>query len=248
MKILIRFVLALIILPGAMAGFLYHLDRRGFFHLDQIHIVFEESPQRSLHLKPLVDDLDKMLELHRGRSLWRLEMRELSKTLAAQSWIASHSLSREWPRTVVVKIRPHEVKALYMSSQTQLLPVIEDGRFLAAIEPKLAPDVVVLEGKSFEDAAFRQKAVQVLDEIPAKGPFSKDTISEMRWNPKDGFEMTMVKSAVAVKIGEDAIALKSVRLGQVLEYLNNRGMNATSLDANLSKKVLVKLEGAEPVF
>ena len=60
--------------------------------------------------------------------------------------------------------------------------------------------------------------------------------------------MTMVKSAVAVKIGEDAIALKSVRLGQVLEYLNNRGMNATSLDANLSKKVLVKLEGAEAVF
>lgn len=248
MKILLRLFIAFVVLPGALAGFLYHLDRKGFFDLDQIHIVLEDSPNRSLHLKPLVDDLDKSLEMYRGQSLWSLEMRDLSKTLAAQPWIADHSLSREWPRSVVVKIRPQEVKALYLSGQKSLIPVIEEGRFLAPIEAKLAPDVVVFEGKAFEDQGFRKKAVKVLDEIPERGPFSKSTISEMRWSQKDGFAMTMVKSAVEVKIGEDAIALKAARLGQVLEYLNNRGMHAKSLDANLSKKVLVKLENNKQVF
>ena len=248
MKILLRLFLAFVVVPGALAGFLYHLDQKGFFDLDQIHVVLEDSPNRSLHLKPLVDDLDKSLEVYRGQSLWSLEMRDISKTLAAQPWIASHSLSREWPRSVVVKIHPQEVKALYFSNQKTLIPVIEAGRFLAPIEAKLAPDVVILEGKDFEEESFRQKAVRVLEEIPERGSFSRSTISEMRWSQKDGFAMTMVKSAVEVKIGEDAIALKAARLGQVLEYLNNRGMHAKSLDANLSKKVLVKLEGSQQTF
>ncbi|MBX3039536.1 MAG: FtsQ-type POTRA domain-containing protein [Bdellovibrionaceae bacterium] len=248
MKILLRLFVTFIFLPGALAGFLYHLDRKGFFDLDQIHIVLEDSPNRSLHLKPLVDDLDKSLEMYRGQSLWSLEMRDLSKTLGAQPWIADHSLSREWPRSVVVKIRPQEVKALYFSGQKALIPVIEEGKFLAPIEAKLAPDVVVFEGKVFEEENFRKKAVKVLNEIPERGAFSRSTISEVRWNQKDGFSMTMVKSAVEVKVGEDAIALKSARLGQVLEYLNNRGIHAKSLDANLSKKVLVKLEGSTQAF
>lgn len=248
MKILLRLLITFVVLPGAVAGFLYHLNQKGFFNLEQIHIVLEDSPNRSLHLKPLVDDLDKSLEMYRGQSLWSLEMRDLSKTLSTQNWIADHSLSREWPRSVVVKIRPQEVKALYFSTQKSLVPVIEQGKFLAPIEAKLAPDVVVLEGKVFEDEEFRKKAVKVLEEIPDKGSFSKSTISEMRWNQKDGFEMTMVKSAVEVKIGEDAIALKAARLGQVLEYLNNRGMHVKSLDANLSKKVLVRLEDSKQTF
>lgn len=248
MKILLRLLITFVVLPSALVGFLYHLDRKGFFDLEQIHIVLEDAPHRSLHLKPLVDELDRSLEMYRGQSLWSLEMRDLSRTLASQPWIADHSLSREWPRSVVVKIRPQEVKALYLSNQKTLIPVIEKGKFLAPIEAKLAPDVVVFEGKIFESEDFRRKAVTVLEEIPDKGAFSKSTISEMRWNQKDGFAMTMVKSAVEVKIGEDAIALKSARLGQVLEYLSNRGMHAKSLDANLSKKVLVRLGDSKQAF
>lgn len=248
MKILFRLLMTFVVLPGAVAGFLYHLNQKGFFALDRIHIVLEDAPNRSLHLKPLVDELDRSLEAYRGQSLWSLEMRDLSRTLASRDWIAGHSLSREWPRSVVVKIRPQEVTALYLSGQRTLIPVIEKGRFLAPIEAMLAPDVVVLEGKVFEDENFRRKAVSVLEEIPDRGAFSKSTISEMRWDRKDGFAMTMVKSAVEVKLGEDGIALKSARLGQVLEYLNNRGMRAKSLDANLSKKVLVRLEDSKRTF
>jgi cell division protein FtsQ len=45
-----------------------------------------------------------------------------------------------------------------------------------------------------------------------------------------------------VKLGDDHFAIKSARVGQALEYLDNRGIAAKSLDANLSKKVLVKLQ------
>lgn len=247
MRIVLRLLLVFVVLPGSVAAFLFHLDQKGFFDLDEIEIVLEDTTQKSLHLKPLVSELEAALQTYKGQSLWSLKMQNLSDTLESRGWIDTHSLSREWPRKLVVKVRPQEVKALYLSSKT-LIPVVREGRFLAPIEPSLAPDVVVLEGKVFEDENFRRRAVEVIDEVPDEGPFSKKTISELRWSKRDGFSMTMVESAVEVKVGEDKVALKAARVSQVLEYLKNRGIQPKSLDANLSKKVLVRLESGTSTF
>ncbi|MBX2987504.1 MAG: FtsQ-type POTRA domain-containing protein [Bdellovibrionaceae bacterium] len=242
-KSLTKWLFALIVLPGAVLGFLYHLDGHGFFDLDQIEIVLEDTPAQALHLKPLVAELDRSLELYRGASLWKLDMNLISKAIGGLNWVEVHSLSRNWPSGLVVKIKPQDVKALYLAKNNRFIPVIREGRLLDPVEPKLAPDVAILDGDAFQARAdLRKRAIEVLNEIPDDGAFSRKTISEVRWHPKDGFLMKMVRTGLEVKIGDDQIALKANRVGQVLEYLQNRGMNAKSLDANLSKKVLVKLE------
>ncbi len=53
--------------------------------------------------------------------------------------------------------------------------------------------------------------------------------------------MTLIRTGVRVKIGEDQVALKAARVSQVVDYLDAKQFDARVIDANLSKKVLVRL-------
>lgn len=242
MKLWVKLVLTVLVIPGAIVGLLDHLNRHEFFDLDRIEILLVGAPEKSLHLKPLIDQLDRQLEAYRGKSLWKLDLEDISTKIGGLNWVETHSIARSWPSTLTVKIRPYEVKALFISRSDRLVPVIQEGRLLDAVEPMLAPDVALLEGSAFQSRPdLRRKAVEMLDEIPPDGAFSRKTVSEVRWDSKDGFQVKMTKTGVDVKLGDDLFAIKSARVGQVLDYLSDRGIRARALDANLSKKVLVKL-------
>ena len=246
MRSTIRLLVAFLVLPGAVAATLYRMESHGFFDLDHIEITLEDAPAKAAFLKPLVDQLDRRLEAERGRSLWRLDAGKLSREIGNLNWVEGHSLARTWPRGLVVKIKPRPVKALYLTKENIFIPVIREGQMLDPVDPKLAPDVVILDGEAFRKREdLRRKAVSMMDEIPESGTFSRKTISEIRWSNKDGFMMRMVRTGLEVKIGDDHMALKAARVSQVIDYLNARNLSAQSLDANLSKKVLVKLQDGE---
>lgn len=225
---------------------MFQLDRHGFFNLDRIDILLTDAQDQSHHLKPLLEKLDQRMEKFRGKSLWALNLTEISREISALNWVEGHSLSRRWPSGISVQIRPFEVKALFVAKGGQLMPVIRSGDLLDAVEPKVAPDVALLDGDAFQKKKeLRRKAITVLEELPKEGTFSQRTVSEIRWDAQDGFWTRVIKSGVDVKLGEDQIGIKAARVTQVLDYLKNRDMHAQSLDANLSKKVLVKLRQSE---
>src|SRR4051812_45952363 len=97
LKIFLRFFVGLVIISGAVAALLVHLNRSGFFDLDRIDIVLVDAPTKSLHLKPLVTELDQALEAYRGQSLWSLKMENISAKVNQLNWVQNHSLSRSWP-------------------------------------------------------------------------------------------------------------------------------------------------------
>jgi cell division protein FtsQ len=102
--------------------------------------------------------------------------------------------------------------------------------------------VALLDGEQFEkNIEMRKKAIRLMSEVPADGKFSKRNISELRYDPKEGFWATLIQSGIRVKIGEENIPLKSARVAQVIEYMETRQLEARVIDANLSKKVLVRL-------
>lgn len=248
MKFWLKLLVVLVFIPAGIVALLWHLNRREFFDLDRIEIVLVDAPEKTLHLKPLVEELDKTLERYRGKSLWSLDLDEISSRIEKLNWVEKHSVSRRWPSTLALKLSPYEVKALFMTKST-LVPVIRDGKLLDPVEPMLAPDVAILDGGVFQQKPeLRKKAVDMLDEIPPEGAFSRKTISEIRWDGKNGFRLTMTKSGVDVKLGDDHFAIKSARVSQVLDYLNDRGIDAQSLDANLSKKVVVRLQDSSKEF
>lgn len=242
-KIVLQLVFGFIILPSALAGTLYYLNENGFFNVTSVEVVLEHPPLGQEHfLKPHVDELEKRLAKYQGISLWSVKLKNISKQVSALDWVESLNIKRSWPNTLSVRVRPHEVKLLFMAKGGDLVPIIKSGEFLQPVKAKQAPDVALLEGEAFlKKSELRKKAVDVIEQIPAEGSFSKKTISEIRYDAKEGFWMTMIKTGIRVKMGEDQMALKAKRVSQVVDYLETREFDARVIDANLSKKVLVRL-------
>jgi cell division protein FtsQ len=84
-------------------------------------------------------------------------------------------------------------------------------------------------------------------EIPPEGSFSQKKISEIFYDKKEGFWVQMVDQGLQVKLGEGQVSLKSARVGQVLDYVKSHDIKPRLIDANLSKKVILKLEKNEKV-
>lgn len=243
-KLILKLFIAFVVLPSVIAGSMFWLNQKGFFNVSQVEIVLAEPQARtqSNFYAPLVEKLSARMAPFKGQSLWSLNLSQVVEILDSQSWIEIHSITRSWPSTLQVTLKPHDVKLVYLGKNGKFIPIIEDGTFLESVDSRQAPDVTLLDGEIFlRKKELRGKAVKLIKEIPAEGSFSKKTISEIRYDSKDGFSVTMMKTGIQVKIGEEQVALKSARVAQVVDYLQTREFEARVIDANLSKKVLVRL-------
>lgn len=242
-KLVLKLIFGFIILPLSLAGTLFYLNKNGFFDIGKVEVILENPPPgQEQFLRPHVDRLEASLDKYKGMSLWNIKLKTVSRDVKMLNWVESLNIKRSWPTTLSVRVRPHEVKLLYMAKGGKLVPIITGGELLDPVESKQAPDVVLLEGDTFmKKAELRKKAVDVIEQIPAEGSFSRKTISEIRYDNKEGFWMTMIKTGIRVKMGEDQVSLKSARVSQVVDYLESRQFDARVIDANLSKKVLVRL-------
>jgi len=241
---MLKLFVAFVLVPSTIAGSMFWLNDKGFFNIAEVEIVLDGSRVQNQEnfYAPLVEKIEKQMELFRGQSLWSVKLSQVVAILNSQNWIAIHSISRRWPNTLQVRIQPYDVKLLYLGKNGKFIPIIEDGSFLESVDSRQAPDVTLLDGDIFlQKKELRTKAVNVIKEIPAVGSFSKKTISEMLYDPKEGFSVMMMKTGIQVKIGEDQVALKSARVAQVVDYLEAQNIDARVIDANLSKKVLVRL-------
>lgn len=241
-KLILSLIFGVVVIPLSVVGVIYSLNQSGFFNLDNIQIVVENSDGQSHFLKPLVSELDHEIDSYRGTSLWNLDLKKIEMQVNAHSWVEQVSLTRRWPSQLRVSVAPREVKLLFVNKDGSLSPIVEGGNFLPSVSAKEAPDVALLEGEIFyKDTSLRKQAVGVINEIPKDGRFSRKTISEMSFDSKEGFWATLIQSGIRVKLGEENIPLKAARVGQVLEYMETRDLQARVIDADLSKKVLVRL-------
>lgn len=242
-KLVLQLIFGFIILPLSLAGTLFYLNKNGFFNISKVEVILENpSPGQEPFLKPLVASLEADLRKYQGVSLWNIKLSKISRSVSGLNWVEGLNIKRSWPSTLQVHLRAYEVKLLYIGKDGKLVPVIRDGTFLDPVQAQQAPDVALLEGEVFfKKNELRKKAVAVIDQIPSEGSFSKKTISEIRYDNKEGFWMTLIKTGVQVKMGEDQVALKASRVSQVVDYLDSRQFDARVIDANLSKKVLVRL-------
>jgi cell division protein FtsQ len=237
-----RFLLGLILIPGVVGFSFWQLDQNGFFNVDRIDIVIEDTPATPQYLQSWVAELDKNLEQFRGVSLLKIDLQRVSDLVTAKKWVENVTLSRRFPSQIRVQLNTKEVQYVLVTRNGKLYPVVKDGSLLDAVDTRQAPDSPLLIGDLLEkNEQLRKKSVEALAQIPEMGAFSRKTISEVRFDPKEGFWMTLMKTGIKVKMGEDQISLKSDRDSQVIDYMSAHQFEARVIDANLSKKVLVRL-------
>lgn len=242
-KLVLRLFLGVVVLPSAVAGVFYHLNETGFFNIQKIQLNLSEVPEsHSEFLKPLKARLEKDVRPLKGQSLWSISMGKVSRLIQGNAWIEGYQVHRAWPNELVITVQPSEVKMLLLSKGGEVIPVLKDGQMLAPVAVKQAPDVIVGAGENFKkEETLRRRAIETLRELPESGSFTAKNISEISYDQKEGFWMTLIRSGTVVKIGEDHVALKAARVSKVVDYLESKQFDARVIDANLSKKVLVRL-------
>lgn len=247
LRLYFRLVFVFVMVPAAIFASVYTLDHRGFFAIDEIELIVMTKSDQLNFSRPYMDKLNLELSAYKGQSLWRLSLSQVSDKLKAKSWIKDFRISRSWPQSLVVEIEPKTLSLLYVDQKRLaegfVRPVTSDGVLLPEVDTTQAPPLAMLKGEIFvKDLAKRKIAIELLKSLPEEGKLSHKIISEIGFDSKEGYWVEVAKSNIKIKLGDDQFAVKSARVSQVLDYLEKRDLKARVIDANLSKKVLVRLQ------
>ncbi len=250
LKLFILSILGILILPLTVIWSVLALERSHYFDVKEIKINVINSGQLDVeYLKPKIKALQEKLKKYDSRSLLRISLDDLSMEIQNTEWTKSHELYRKFPNELSIVLEAEVIPIVYLGKNGQVHPITNEGKILSALEPKSIPDVVIVTGENMEtDLNLRRKTIQAVHDFPKEGVFSQKTISELHYDSKNGFWATLIHSKYLVKLGDDQLSLKAARISQVAEYLEKNppkdGFETRVIDANLSKKVLVRLRKA----
>lgn len=242
-----KIIFSLVLVPTAIGGLFFSLHESGFFNLQNASVEFvgTEAARHPHFFSDGEEDLKKRAEKFRGTSLWKLDLKMISSELEKFAWVDDFQIVRSWPASLKILVTPKPVRFLYVSASGELIPIVGDGDWLKPVTVKNSPDVALLRGPQFAASKeLMKKTVAMIKDIPESGTFSRQSIAEIHHSQKDGYWLSLIERGIKVKMGEDNFALKSARVSQVLDYVESRQIDVRVIDADLSKKVLVKLRKA----
>jgi cell division protein FtsQ len=233
--------------PVLIGYSLYELDQQGFFNIEKIEIVLDTHTDQKNYTSIYIRKLDLDFQKFQGQSLWNFSLKNISDILKQQPWVKDFRISRSWPSSLEIQIEAYEISLLLTDSKKMNLglmqPVTVNGDMLPEVDSRQAPAKALLKGDIFyKNIEKRKQAIELLKSLPSEGKMAVHLLSEINYNTKEGFWISLIQSDLKVKLGEDQFAMKSARVSQVMDYLEKKNLKARVIDANLSKKVLVRLQ------
>lgn len=212
--------------------------KNGVFKVSQIEITTDNSTGYDDYIRTL----KKKLLRFEGVNLWEVDLDRMEQVLQHEPWIKSVKIYRRYPHTLRVEVNAKDSVALILSHEGKMQILSDDALLLPPISATQAPKLPVIQDQRvFRDTILRQRVVQLLREIPEAGRLSRESISEVTINKNGEIWLEHLLLKTQIKLGEESIALKSARVSQVLEYMEHNNLNSRVIDADFSKKVLVKL-------
>jgi cell division protein FtsQ len=243
-----KFAAAFLLLPIVIFISVYSLDQKGFFQIKTIEINASTLSSQKNYIKPKIESLNKKLSLFKGASLWRFPLSQVAQIIKSEVWIKDFQLSRSWPSGLVVEIEPEAIAFIVQTNEsgppntTVFRPVTFGGEILAKVDSTQAPNTVLIHDTQFlKNKKIRDGALSLLNALPVQGRMQPVFVSEIGFDKKEGYWMRLIQSEIKINLGEDQFEIKTARVAQVLDYLENRDLKARVIDANLSKKVLVRM-------
>ncbi len=231
---------------------MYSLEQQGFFNIDKIDIKVEVLASQKIYVASKVKQLQIKLNSVKGISLWKAPLSQISKTLTEEKWIRRFQISRAWPSGIFLEVEPDTIEFLVMSQAgspatvtevTDIQPITRSGNVLEKIKSDSAPNAIVAHDAIFlNNQKVREGAIEVINSLPDSGNMSAAHVSEIGYDNKEGYWIKLLQSETKVNFGEEQFEIKSARISQVINYLESRSLRARVIDANLSKKVLVRLQ------
>ncbi len=247
MKKYIKMIFGFLLLPAVLAVSFYSLEQKGFFQIQDIEISVSALSSQKNFIAPKIEELNKKMAAFKGVSLWHFPLSQVAEVLKKEAWIEDFQLSRKWPYSLEIKVQPEAIAFLIQSegksdSSSSFNPVTLSGEVLEKIDSKQAPNSIIINDDSFlKNKKIREGALVLLKALPTQGRLHASQVSEFGFDKKEGYWLRLLNSEVKINLGEEQFEIKTARVAQVIDYLENRDLKARVIDANLSKKVLVRM-------
>ena len=244
---------AFVLFPVALFFSVYSLEQQGFFKIDKVEIRVDAPASQKNFVAAKVKQLQIKLNSIKGIPLWKAPLSQVSQSLKEEKWIKKFQINRAWPSGIVLVVEPDDVAILVMSQEgiqatvspdaSYIRPITKSGNVLEKIKSGTSPNAIITRDAIFLGSQkVRNGAIEVINSLPKNGGMSAARVSEIGYDKKEGYWIKLLKSETKVNFGEEHFEIKSTRISQVIDYLESRNLKARVIDANLSKKVLVRLQ------
>jgi cell division protein FtsQ len=205
-RLILNLFLIFVVAPALVGFSVYELDQNGFFQIQKVDIVFKTHTDQKSYASSYIEKMDQQFQKFQGQSLWSFSLQNISDILQREKWIKDYRISRSWPSAIEIEIEAHEISLLLTDSQKLnlglLRPVTVEGLLLPEIDSRYAPAKALLKGDIFlKNVDKRKQAISLLKSLPAEGKMGVGSLSEINYNTKEGFWISLIQSDLKVKLG-----------------------------------------------
>ena len=243
MKTSWKYLITTITILSALAVGLLAFYHNDVFFIRHIEIVIENTNDVDPKLVKLwTQKIQQKLVYLSGKALFSIPVEKIRSDVETEDWIVGCAVRKSFPDTIVVQIISEKVAAALVGERGLIAPVSEKGKILKVVESSEVPDVPILVGEGLRKSpVLRQSAILMFHELPAEGRMGRARIAEIGYEDQHGFWTRTMDQKAKIFLGREDFSLRAQRVSQVLQYLDQRQIEARVIDAGLSKKVLVRL-------
>lgn len=236
------FLLLMVVGVFGFVGFQGLSFPKPLFQIQEVFVNWSTQPDQGPVENLVREKILRELQSVKGEWIWKIEPEVMLEQIKKNSWVDQISIHRQWPNKILVNLRLKIFRAVAINKKGEIFPIASDGDLLPKIPGGEDLKKVVFRGNEvLQKKEVRLKALEVLSSLPDRGDLQEDQVSVVEFDSKYGFSLFLKNRDVQIKLGEERWKVKTARAQQVLDYLISRQLDARVIDANLSKKVLVRL-------
>ena len=151
-------------------------------------------------------------------------------------------MRRVFPSTIVIEVKERIPFAVINESNGKFKYLDMSNTIIDKAEPeKIGPYPILVGHELRTNTSLRAEALDILKALPEEGLMSRHDVSDLRFDEEHGFQMRLAKSGILIDIGKENIPLHIDRARRVVQYLDQHSVNASRVDSDYAKKVLVKV-------
>jgi cell division protein FtsQ len=196
------------------------------------------------HLEP--ETVIRQAGIHPGENILSLNLTEISRRVTAHPWVASAVIVRDIPDSIRIDIEERQPFALVRGREFYLVDL--QGRAFVQAFPGEYPELPIISGMDPATVGpgrnLPQEAMALLSALYRE---SRDylpwrLVSEIQWTPTGGLSLYTLRDGIAINLGADDYGARMARLGKVLSYLEERGIQhqLRSIDLSYRDRVFVR--------
>ncbi|MDZ4678016.1 MAG: FtsQ-type POTRA domain-containing protein [Oligoflexia bacterium] len=179
-----------------------------------------------------------------GDAFWEIPVSQEAQSLKTDPWVEAVEVRRELLGTLIIDIIERKPVAVLGNGKGQFYFLDGHSDVIDQAQASRVGAYPILSESGFHsNKELRTKALEILKSLPAEGLLSLSDVSEVQYDNEQGYHLTLAKTGIVIDIGKENLPLHLDRARRVVQYLDQHKINATRIDADYSKKVLVKVRG-----